>query len=52
MAKICQLISLSVYLEPVLPKFETGSYFLKSMQEIMYAWANKISQHSESSLET
>ena len=33
-------------------KFRTGSYFLKSIKKILYTWANKIGQHSESSLET
>ena len=33
-------------------KFETGSCFLKSMKKILYTLVNKISQHSESSLET
>ena len=34
-------------------KVETGSYFLKStLNKILYTWANKISQHSGSSLET
>ena len=33
-------------------KFETGSDFLKSMTKSLYNWANKISQHSGSSLET
>ena len=33
-------------------KFETGPNFLKSMKTILYTWANKISRHSKSSLET
>ena len=34
-------------------KFETGSYFLKSIyKKILQTWANKISRHSGSSLET
>ena len=34
-------------------KFETGSYFLKTFyKNILYTWANKISQHSGSSSET
>ena len=38
--------------QPALPhKKWTVPYFLKSTKKILYAWANKISQHSESSLE-
>ena len=33
-------------------EFETGSYFRKSIKKILYTWANKVSQHSRSSLET
>ena len=32
-------------------KFETGFYFLKSIKNILYTWANKISQRSGSSLQ-
>ena len=34
------------------PKFEIGSYFLKSIKKFLYNWGNKTSQHSGSSLET
>ena len=32
-------------------KFETGSYFLKSIENILYNWTNKIIQHPGSSFE-
>ena len=49
-AKISQL---SLYKNLFSLRFETGSYFLKLIYEkILYTWAKKISQHSESSLET
>ena len=36
--------------EPISLKFETVSYFLKSCKKLLYSWANKIGQHSGSSL--
>ena len=30
-------------------KFETGTYFLKSMKKDWYKWVNMISQYSEAS---
>ena len=42
-AKICQLGPL---------KFEIGTYFPKWIKKNLHTWADQISQHSESSLET
>ena len=51
-AKICRFGTLYMLKNLFSPKFEIGSYFLKSIKKFLYNWGNKTSKHSGSSLAT